>query len=281
MTNLEKYNDIIKTPEEIIKKIDKNYDTYVSHTFSHWIRDIEEIENYKMKRNMDILIDNKVTSIDRWIEYNIKTYGAQKFYDILNDNSNYTLKEDILDVIKNIVKNQIKPTKVETIHDLAKLLNGNEYCSELDNDVIDNVEEFCAERNWLIVYPYSDDNVELRGAYYDEFGALDGTTLRFVKAGDFYMDIDDEECYHKASKNIFVPANDEEIREISKSIKESINDWKNYNGLIIKALWEPEELPDYVWAYHALGNVDYVEFNILSDGEPWARCMIIDLNNIW
>jgi len=29
-----------------------------------------------------------------------------------------------------------------------------------------------------------------------------------------------------------------------------------------------------------LGNVDYVEFNILSDGEPWAKCMIIDMNTI-
>ena len=44
-------NDM-KTPEEIIKEIDKDYDTYVSHTFSHWIRDLEEIENYKMKRNI-------------------------------------------------------------------------------------------------------------------------------------------------------------------------------------------------------------------------------------
>ena len=280
MTNFEKYNDIIKTPEEIIKEIDKDYDTYVSHTLSHWIRDMEEIENYKMKKNMNILIDNKITSIDKWIEHNIEKYGAQGFYDILNDNSNYTLKEDILNVIKNIVKNQIKPTKIETIHDLAKLLNGNVYGNELENDVIDNIEDFCAERNWLIVYPYSDDNVELRGAYYDEFGAYDGTTIRFVKVGDFYMDEDDENSYHKASKNMFVPVNDEEIREIGKSIKESINDWKNYNGLIIEALWEPDGLSDYAWAYHALGNVDYAEFDILDEGEPWAKCMIIDLSNI-
>jgi len=32
----------VKTQEEIIKEIDKDYDPYVSHTFSHWVRDLEE-----------------------------------------------------------------------------------------------------------------------------------------------------------------------------------------------------------------------------------------------
>ena len=266
----------VKTQEEIIKEIDKNYDPYLSHTFSHWVRDLEEIENYKRKFNMNELINKDITSIDKLIEKNIEENGPQKFYDILNDNSNYTLKEDILNVIKNIVQNRIKPTKIETIHDLAKLLDGNEDGDELENDVIKDVEGFCAERNWLIVFPYSDDNVELRGAYDDELGAWDGTILRFVKAGDFYMDEDDEECYHKASKNMFVAINEQEINEIKKSI----GNWLDYNGLIIEVLWEPDGLPDYAWAYHALGNVDYAEFNILSDGEPWAQCLIIDLNKI-
>ena len=204
----------------------------------------------------------------------LKNKNVTDCYNYLNNNPNLASKlwDDTLEYLYH----NIKPTEINTITDLAKLLDGNEYGNELDNDVIDNIEKFCAERNWLIVHPYSDDNVELRGAYYDEFGAWDGTTLRFVKAGDFYMDIDDEECYHKASKNIFVPVNDAEVKEIGKSA----GNWADYNGLIIEALWEPEGLPDYAWAYHALGNVDYAEFDILSDGELWARCMIIDLNKI-
>lgn len=39
----------VKTPEEIIKKTDKDYDPYLSHTFSHWVRDLEELDNYPNK----------------------------------------------------------------------------------------------------------------------------------------------------------------------------------------------------------------------------------------
>ena len=226
---------------------------------------------------MKITFDKDIKSIDQWINENINEYGAEEFYNALNDSSNYTVKDDILNIIKNIVHEKIKPTKIETIHDLAKLLNGNEDGNELDNNLLKDIEGFCKKQNWLIVYPYSDDNIELRGAYDEEIGAWDGTTIRFVKAGDFYMDEDDEECYRKASENMFVAVNECEINEIKKSI----GNWLDYNGLIIEALWEPKQLPDYAWAYHALGNVDYAEFDILSDGEPWARCMIIDLNNIW
>lgn len=204
----------------------------------------------------------------------LKNRNVTDCYNYLNNNPN--LASQLWDDTLEYLYHNIKPTKIETIHDLAKLLDGNEDGNELDNDLLKDVEGFCKDRNWLIVFPYSDDNIELRGVYNDELGAWDGTTLRFVKAGDFYMDEDDEECYHKASKNMFVTINEQEIDEIKKSV----GNWLDYNGLVIEALWEPDGLPDYAWAYHALGNVDYAEFNILSDGEPWARCMIIDLNKI-
>ena len=205
----------------------------------------------------------------------LKNRNAIDCYNYLNNNPHLASKlwDDTLECLYH----NIKPTEINTITDLAKLLDGNEDGNELENSYNINVEEICKDRNWLIVFPYSDDNVELRGAYNDELGAYDGTILRFVKAGDFYMDEDDEECYHKATKNMFVTINEQEINEIKKSI----GNWLDYNGLVIEALWEPDGLPDYAWAYHALGNVDYAEFNILSDGEPWARCLIIDLNNIW
>ena len=205
----------------------------------------------------------------------VKNRNVTDCYNYLNNNPHLASKlwDDTLECLYH----NIKPTKVETIHDLAKLLDGNECGDELENDLIKDINEFCAERNWLIVYPYSDDNLELRGAYDDEIGAWDGTTIRFVKAGDFYMDEDDEECYHKASENMFVTVNEHEIDEIKKSV----GNWLDYNGLIIEALWEPKELPDYAWAYHTLGNVDCAEFDIYEDGEPHARCKIIDLNNIW
>ena len=42
----------VKTQEEIIKEIDKDYDPYVSHTFSHWVRDLKEFNTEsKYERN--------------------------------------------------------------------------------------------------------------------------------------------------------------------------------------------------------------------------------------
>ena len=204
----------------------------------------------------------------------LKNKNVTDCYNYLNNNPNLASKlwDDTLECLYH----NIKPTEINTITDLAKLLDGNEYGHELHNDLLKDIGGFCKDRNWLIVFPYSDDNVELRGAYNDELGAYDGTILRFVKAGDFYMDGEDEECYHKASENMFVAVNEHEIDEIKKSI----GNWLDYNGLIIEALWEPDGLPDYAWAYHALGNVDYAEFDIIEDGELWARCMIIDLNKI-
>lgn len=225
---------------------------------------------------MIINIESDTNSIDKWIDQNIEENGAQDFFDVLNDSSNCFFKDNIYEIIKNIVKNRIKPTKINTIHDLAKLLNGNEYGDEFENDIIEDINDFCAERNWLVVVPYSDDNIELRGACDDEISAGNETMIRFVKAGDFYMDEFDDKSYHKATENKFVPINETEFDEIKKETY----DFLNYDGLIIDALWEPERLPDYAWAYKVLGNVDYAEFDIFDDGEPWARCMIIDLNNI-
>lgn len=205
----------------------------------------------------------------------LKNRNVTDCYNYLNNNPNLASKlwDDTLEYLYH----NIKPTEINTISDLAKLLDGNEAGHELDNDLLKDIEGFCKDRNWLIVFPYSDDNIELRGAYDDELDAWNGITLRFVKKGEFYMVNDDEELYRKASENMFVAINEQEI----DGIKKSIGNWLDYNGLVIEALWEPDGLPDYAWAYHVLGNVDYAEFNILSDGEPWARCVIIDLNNIW
>jgi len=204
----------------------------------------------------------------------IKNRNVTDCYNYLNNNP--YLASKLWDDTLECLYHDIKPTEINTITDLAKLLDGNECGNELKNDLLRDIEGFCKERNWLIVFPYSDDNVELRGAIDDEISAWDGTTIRFVKSGDFYMDEDDYECYHKASKNMFITVNSHEIDEI----KNKYDNWLDYNGLVIEALWEPEHLPNYSWAYHALGNIDYAEFDIFEDGEPHSRGMIINLNKI-
>lgn len=60
-----------------------------------------------------------------------------------------------------------------TAKDLAARLNGREYLNEITPE-----EEKEAETNGLVVvYGYSDDNVEFSGAIDDEVGAFEGVTV--------------------------------------------------------------------------------------------------------
>jgi hypothetical protein len=62
---------------------------------------------------------------------------------------------------------------------MAALLNGRSYGEEI-------TKEECATakaHGLVVVFGYSDDNVELRGAIDDEVGACDGTTLHITPDG--------------------------------------------------------------------------------------------------
>lgn len=75
---------------------------------------------------------------------------------------------------------------------LAAQLNGREY-----RDEITDAEAASAKRDGLVVvFGYSDDNVEFRGAIYDEVGAYDCTTVALTKAGLVVNDCDNEDCPH-------------------------------------------------------------------------------------
>lgn len=80
-----------------------------------------------------------------------------------------------------------------TSKELAVMLDGNQMGSE-----IDRATEKVAEDNGLVVvFGYSDDNVELRGAIDDELGAFEGCTFRVTRTGAFgeIDDTDDDQRY--------------------------------------------------------------------------------------
>ena len=58
----------------------------------------------------------------------------------------------------------------EAVKELAARLNGCEYGCEVGMED----EDFAEVRGLVIVYGYSDDNVELQGAVSDELGCYDG-----------------------------------------------------------------------------------------------------------
>ena len=85
-----------------------------------------------------------------------------------------------------------------TSKELAAQLDGNQYGNEITKE-----QEIIAAGNGLVVvFGYSDDNVELRGAIDDEVGAYDGTTFHVTRDGVLQMpECNCGECkYYKAAK---------------------------------------------------------------------------------
>ena len=71
---------------------------------------------------------------------------------------------------------------------LAAQLTGREYGNE-----IEPLEEKSAKDNGLVVvFGYSDDGVEFKGAIDEEVGGYGGATIEFTKSGIFRDEDDDE-----------------------------------------------------------------------------------------
>lgn len=66
-----------------------------------------------------------------------------------------------------------------TVETLAALLNGRNYRNEITK------EEVAAAKaaGLLVLFGYSDDNVELRGVFEDEVGMCDGGTIHLHRGG--------------------------------------------------------------------------------------------------
>lgn len=217
----------------------------------------------------DMIIDPGVT-IKQWIDHNIYKHGAQNFFNIISNAWDDKMIESIKKSLLDEVKTHIKPKDINTIEDLAKLLDGNEYGDETRNEYNINVEELCKKNNWVVVFGYSDDNMELRGAVDDEIGSWDGVIVKFVKKDDFYIEDPDEETYKKAKENIFVPIENNELEKLKKD---------NYKDTcVIEALWCPND-SEVSWQFNCKG-APSVRFNIMEDEKLEAECLVIDLNGL-
>lgn len=69
-----------------------------------------------------------------------------------------------------------------TIYEFAEKLNGRQYGNELTK----SEEQEAKELGFVVVFGYSDDNAEFRGAYNEEIGCWDGG--RVYEDGDQYID---------------------------------------------------------------------------------------------
>ncbi len=131
-----------------------------------------------------------------------------------------------------------------TAKELAEMLSGREY-----GWVLTPGEDRGAKATGLVVvYGYSDDNVEFDGAIRDEVGAYNGTTIHITPAGILRTpDCDRDDCPYFAQE-----------REKAKAIK---------------AVWHDKGGP--CWTFET--DIPHETFTINEDGEPFCVGIVFSM----
>ncbi len=143
---------------------------------------------------------------------------------------------------------------------MAAMLNGNEYCNEMNKED----EQIAKENNLLVLFGQSDDLLEMRGVIHDEVGAYNGGEYALTLDGELYADGEEENTYHKAIGNEVLTLSDEYDNDD--------------NPRLIRAEWCPDDQPDLSW--RITSNLPCAEFKILEDGEPYCEGIVIDLSEV-
>ena len=140
---------------------------------------------------------------------------------------------------------------MSTAQELADRLTGREYRNEI-------TKEECAKAKadgLVVVFGYSDDGVELRGAIDDDVSACDGTTLRITATGHLLpswgdFDEGEAETYFRRKLSGF--------REIH-------------------ALWAPPD-PACSWAFST--EIPHATFDVMEDGDLYCRGIVFALADV-
>lgn len=135
--------------------------------------------------------------------------------------------------------------------DLAALLNGREYGSEITKP-----EEAAAKADGLVVvFGYSDDCVELRGAIHEEIAAYEGATFRICTDGILSnWPRDNDEGWSET--------------EAEDYFRRKLTGFKE-----IVAEWAPDETTS--WAYHT--EIPHETFQVMEDGDVYCRGIVFAL----
>ena len=139
-----------------------------------------------------------------------------------------------------------------TKESLAAQLTGREYGNE-----ITNAEDLAAKQAGLVVvFGYSDDNVEFRGAIHDEVGCCpgDGESRRFMVDAKGVIPTERDDDW-----------SDEEMAAYFERKKDG-------HGWSVDAFWCKE--PGYSWTFDTA--IPHSTFEIVEDGKPFCRGIVFE-----
>jgi hypothetical protein len=132
------------------------------------------------------------------------------------------------------------------IHEFAKKLDGRETGEE-----ITTAERIDAKNlGFVVVFGYSDDNVEFRGILMHEVGCYSGTEILLDDSGIL------ERCECKC-----------------KYYQEAIKRAK-----VIKAVWCGENSDGFAWTYET--DIPHATFKIFKDEEKYCRGIVFDIKSL-
>lgn len=126
---------------------------------------------------------------------------------------------------------------------LAEKLNGREYGEETSPEE----EKLARESGLVIVFGYSDDCCELRGAVDDELGSFDGGEIANLDKNGIIRECSDGCDYYR------------------KALQSS---------KVLSAKWQDGE---YSWTFDI--DVPYETFDIMEDGEKYCRGIVFSLDD--
>ncbi len=137
-----------------------------------------------------------------------------------------------------------------TAKELAEMLSGREYGMEITEDEARRA----ADAGLVVVYGYSDDNVEFRGAIDYETNSFDGGSTYITNSGILEGPAcsyaEDCDCPYFAKE-----------REKAKTIK---------------AVWHDEGGP--CWTFET--DIPHETFTIVEDGEPWCIGIVFCMKDL-
>lgn len=141
--------------------------------------------------------------------------------------------------------------------EFAARLHGRTYRNEITRP--ESAEAKAA--GLVVVYGYSDDNVELDGAVRDEISAYDGTTVFLGKDGEIHKPWD-----------VLIEG------ELDESIFDAWFKRKASGVRSIEARWCHKDADGFAWSF--VTDIPHATFDISDDGEPFCRGIVFALTDL-